>query len=414
MSAWWAQAGDATLPELIAFAQTASPSLAAAKARLERARAEQTAGEAALGPTLDASGNVTRGNTQYPLPLSRTAGASLAASWEADLFGGRRFAAQAAQARAAGAEALWHDARVLIAAETAVQYLSLRYCEAVLELMALDSRALNEIARLARLNATAGLQPSATAESAEARHAGASSRLLAQQTACELDIKALVALTALSESDLRTRLTRHAGRTLDVPPAMVVRSLPAQVVAQRPDVIAAEREVLAAASLVGEARTMRLPRLSLGGSIGAFSVRGGPIAADLNTWSLGPIRLQVPVFDGGVAEAMVKAAQADFDQAARQFDAKVRQAIREVEDSLVQVHYSARRLSHIRAARQLLERSLSATEQRVAAGLDSRQSLEEARRAVIDIRINELATVREGLIAGVSLYRAAGGGWDTP
>jgi outer membrane protein TolC len=50
----------------------------------------------------------------------------------------------------------------------------------------------------------------------------------------------------------------------------------------------------------------------------------------------------------------------------------------------------------------------------VAAGLDSRQSLEEARRAVIDIRINELAAVREGLIAGVSLYRTAGGGWNTP
>ena len=72
------------------------------------------------------------------------------------------------------------------------------------------------------------------------------------------------------------------------------------------------------------------------------------------------------------------------------------------------------RARQVRGARLALERSLRATEQRVAAGLDSRQSLEEARRAVIDIRINELATVREGLIAGVSLYRAAGGGWNTP
>ena len=414
LSAWWAQVGDDTLPELIALAQAASPSLSAAQAQLERARAELFAGQAALGPTVDASANANRGNTQYPLPLSRTAGASLAASWEADLFGRNRFAAQAAQARADGAEALWHDARVVIAAETAVQYLSLRYCEAVLEQVAADLRALDTLTRLARLNAEAGLQTSAAADGAAARQAGASSRLLAQQAACDLDVKALVALTALAEPDLRQRLARRAGRDLDVPPAMVVRSMPAQVVAQRPDVLAAEREVLAAASLVGEARTLRLPRLSLGGSIGAFSVRGGPLAADLNTWSVGPIRLQVPVFDGGVAQARVKAAQAEFDHAVRQFDAKARQAIREVEEALVQAHFTSQRLTQVRSARFALERSLRATEQRVAAGLDSRQSLEEARRAVIDIRLNELATVREGLIAGVSLYRAAGGGWNTP
>jgi NodT family efflux transporter outer membrane factor (OMF) lipoprotein len=414
LSAWWALVGDDTLPEFVALAQAASPSLSAARARLERARTELTIGQAALGPTLEASANATRGNAQYPLPLSRTAGASLAASWEADLFGRNRFAAQAAQARAEAAQSLWHDARVVIAAETAVQYLSLRYCEAVLEQLAADLRALDALTRLARLNAEAGLQASAAAEGAAARQAGASSRLLAQQAACDLDVKALVALTALAEPDLRQRLARHAARELEVPPALVVRSLPAQVVAQRPDVLAAEREVLAAASLVGEARTLRLPRLSLGGSIGAFSVQGGPLAADLSTWSIGPIRLQVPVFDGGVAQARVQAAQAEFDHAVRQFDAKARQAIREVEEALVQAHFTSMRLTQVRGARLALERSLRATEQRVAAGLDSRQSLEEARRAVIDIRINELAAVREGLIAGVSLYRTAGGGWNTP
>ncbi len=414
LSAWWAQVGDDTLPELIALAQAASPSLSAAQTRLERARAEQTAGQAALGPTLEASANVNRGNTQYPLPLSRTAGASLGASWEADLFGRNRFAAQAAQARADGAEALWHDARVVIAAETAVQYLSLRYCEAVLEQASADLRALEALTRLARLSAEAGLQTPAAADGAAARQAGASARLFAQQAACDLDVKAIVALTALAEPDLRQRLARRAGRDLDVPRAMIVRSLPAQVVAQRPDVLAAEHEVLAAVSLVGEAQTLHLPRLSLGGSIGAFSVRGGPLASDLSTWSIGPIRLQVPVFDGGVAQARVKAAQAEFDHAVRQFEARARQAIREVEEALVQTHFTSQRLAQVRSARLALERSLRATEQRVAAGLDSRQSLEEARRTVIDIRINELATVREGLIAGVSLYRAAGGGWNIP
>ena len=368
---------------------------------------------AALGPTLNAGASAARGNAQYPLPMSRTASASLSASWEADLFGGDRLALRAAQARAESSRAQWHDARVIVAAETAVQYLSFRYCEALRDLIAEDVRSLDSIARSSALAARAGLSPQAMAEQARAQLSGASARLLGQQASCDVDIKALVALTALTEADLRSRLGAQAAPPLDVPPALTIERLPAQVIAQRPDVLAAEREMVAAASEVGQAQAVRLPRLSLAGSIGAFSVRGGPLATDLGTWSLGPLRLQVPVYDGGVSEAQIRAAQARFDDAARQYESKVRQAIREVEEALVQTHFNRQRLEQVRSARQALERALGASTRRVDVGLDSRQALEEARRAVIDIRISELALIREGLIAGVSLYRAAGGGWES-
>lgn len=413
LSAWWAQLGDDTLLELVELAQAASPSLSSAAARLERARAEQVAGQAALGPTLAARASANRGNTQYPLPLSNTANAALAASWEADVFGEGRLVLQAAEARAAGAQAQWHDARVVVAAETAVQYLSLRYCEAVRAQIEADVQALDTLVRLSQLGARAGLQAQAIADQADAQRAGVRARLLAQQAACDIDVKALVALTALPEDELRKRLARHAGRPLEVIPALAMSSLPAQVISQRPDVFSAEREVVAAAIEVGAAQASRLPRLAIGGSIGAFSVRGGPLATDLSTWSIGPLQLQWPIYDGGVTKAQVKAARAHFDHAVRQYESRVRQAIREVEEALVQAYFNEQRLRELQRARAALERSVRAAEQRADAGLESRRGVEEARRALIDLRINELAVIREGLIAGVSLYRAAGGGWDS-
>jgi outer membrane protein TolC len=329
------------------------------------------------------------------------------------VFGEGRLALQAAEARAAGAQAQWHDARVLVAAETAVLYLSFRYCEAVRAQLAADVQALDTLGRISQLGVRAGLQAQTIADQAEAQRAGAQARLLAQQAACDIDVKALVALTALPENDLRKRLARHAGRPLEAIPALAITSLPAQVVSQRPDIFAAEREVVAAASEVGAAQASRLPRLTLGGSIGAFSLRGGPLATDLSTWSIGPLQLQLPIYDGGITEAQIKAARANFDHAVRQYESRVRQAIREVEEAMVQAYFNEKRLRELQLARTALERSARAAEQRADAGLESRRVVEEARRALIDLRINELAVIREGLIAGVSLYRAAGGGWDS-
>ncbi len=414
LSSWWGRVGDETLPVLITLAQAASPTLSSAAARVEEARLQQAVGLAALGPSIDASAGVNRGNTQYPLPLSRTTSAAIAASWEADLFGARKLAVTGADARAASAQAQWHDARVIVAAETAVRYLSLRYCEAVRTEIEQDLRSVETLGKLARVSAEAGLLATSLSDQARAQQAAVRASLLGQQAACDLEVKALVALTALSEPELRARLSKEAGRQLDVPPTLAIQKLPAQVVAQRPDVYAAEREIIAAASDVGETQALRLPRLSIGGSVGVFSVRGGPLAADLSTWSIGPLRLQVPLYDGGVRQAQLKAAEARFDTAVRQYEARVRQAVREVEEALVQSYFNAERLAQVRTARQALERSLQAVERRTAAGLASRQMLEEARRQVIEVRINELALIREGLIAGVSLYRAAGGGWDAP
>ncbi len=119
-------------------------------------------------------------------------------------------------------------------------------------------------------------------------------------------------------------------------------ALPAQVLAQRPDVYNAEREVAAASADVASAQAQRYPRLTLSGSVGAAQVRMGGVTTDLNTWNyIGPLALSVPIFDGGRRAAQTDAAQARYDEAASQYRAKVRQAVSEVEQALVRLQSTA-------------------------------------------------------------------------
>ena len=123
---WWQQFDDPLLTRLIDAAQAASPTLGDARARVEQARAARVAGGAALGPTLSANANATRGKLDLATPVGTSLGANLQAGWEIDLFGAARAGRDASQARLEGAQAQWHDARISVAAETGSAYLALR------------------------------------------------------------------------------------------------------------------------------------------------------------------------------------------------------------------------------------------------------------------------------------------------
>ena len=112
LSLWWQQFNDPVLVQLIDAAQGVSPSIASAASRIEQSRARRTASGAALLPALDASASATRGRQDFVSPLGSIGSVGVQAAWEIDLFGGRRAARTAAQARLDGSQAAWHDARV--------------------------------------------------------------------------------------------------------------------------------------------------------------------------------------------------------------------------------------------------------------------------------------------------------------
>lgn len=409
---WWQQQGDPVVGELIQAAQSVSPTVAAAKSRIEQARAAKVAAGAALAPALNGAVSASRSSAQPPLPINTVVQAALQPSWEIDLFGGARNNRDAAQARLDGAQAGWHEARVAVAAEVATQYYSLRACERQLAIVSADAASRTETARLTELSARAGFQAPATAALARATAAEGRSRAAEQRTQCTIDVKALVALTGLPEPQLRGKL---AGAGTDVPLAISipVPSLPAQILAQRPDIFSAEREVAAASAEVGSRQAQRYPRLTLSGSVGLASFRAGGVTTDLGTWSVGPLALSVPIFDAGQRAANVVAAQARYEEAASNYRARVRQAVREVEETLVRLDGIAQRLPDASTAVEGYRISLAALEDRYANGFASLIELEEVRRTRLAAETTLVALERERAAAWIALYRAVGGGWSS-
>ena len=411
LSAWWRGQGDALLADLIDAAQAASPDLAAARAQIADARAARVGAGAALLPTLDGNLQASRSSAQPPLPMATVLQGAVQARWEADLFGASRAGRDAAEARLAGARAGWHDARVTLAAETASLYYQLRTCEMLVQVAAGDAASRSETARLTTLAADAGFQAPATAALARATTAEGNSRLVQQRASCDIDIKALVALTAMPEAELRRRLAQQPG-VLPQEAALQVPALPAAVLAQRPDLARAASEVAAAAADTGAADAQRYPRLTLAGSVGAARFRSATIAGSLETWSVGPVALTLPIFDGGRRAANLDAARERYEAAASRYRAAARQAVREVEQALVSLDATARRGEDARIAVEGYSASFAGIEARYRGGLASLLELEEARRVRLAAETALLSLRNERTAAWISLYRAAGGGWD--
>jgi NodT family efflux transporter outer membrane factor (OMF) lipoprotein len=413
LSLWWQQFNDPLLVELVEAAQAASPTVATARSHIAQARAARVAAGAALLPSLDAVASASRGNNQPPLPLATTVQAGLQTAWEIDLFGGNRAAADAAQARLAGAHAGWHDARVSVAAETATSYLNLRTCERQFTVAQTDAKSRAQTSRLTALSEQAGFTPPATAALARASAAEASARATQQRAQCDLELKSLVALSAMPEPLLRRKLTAPWTDPSQAT-SLAVASVPAEVLAQRPDVYQAELEVAAASADVGTAQAQRFPRLSLSGSIAAGTIRAGGTDTNAGIWSIGPLALTLPLFDGGRRAANVDAAQARYEEAAALYAARVRQAVREVEQALVTLESARSRGEDARVAAEGFQASYTATEALWRSGLASLFELEDSRRNLLAAETALVGLQREHAAAWIALYRALGGGWARP
>lgn len=411
---WWGQQRDPLLVELIEAAQAVNGNLSSASARIAQAHAERVAAGAALLPTVDASLSAQRRSAFPPFPAGTLYQGTVQASWEIDLLGANRMARDAARQRLAGAEAGWHEARVSVAAEVANQYYQWRSCQQLLTIASADAASRAETARLTELAAQAGFQSPANAALSRASAAEGRSRVTQQRAQCDIDIKLLVMLTGMPEPMLRARLDTQQAPDEPLPDPVALPSLPAATLAQRPDVYAAAQQVAAARNEVGVADAQRFPRLTLGGNIGRNRFETGSDAFNLTSWTIGPVAMTLPVFDGGRRRANTAAATARYDDAVSQYRAVVRRAVREVEEALVSLDSSAARAEDARVAIAGFTESLNAVQQRHENGMASLFELEEARRSKLAAETARVALQRERIGAWIALYRAAGGGWTAP
>ena len=276
-----------------------------------------------------------------------------------------------------------------------------------------DAGSRAETARLTQLSAAAGFTAPAEAAQARASSAEGAVRVAQQQAQCALDVKALVALTGMAEPELRRRL---AGRWSE-PAGLATQALPplpAALLEQRPDVYQAEREVAAASADVGSARADRYPRLSLSGQINDGWIRINGSTTNLQTWSIGPLALTLPVFDAGRRAAAEDASVARYEEAATTYAARVRQAVREVEEALVNLDSATARSADTQAAVAGYRASFLGAEARYRSGLGSLIDMEDQRRLALGAELALVNVQRDRIAAWIALYRALGGGWQRP
>ncbi len=408
---WWEQFNDPLLIELIATAQAESASIATATLRIAQARALSISANAAAVPNVTGAASSTRGTLILgePILIDTTNQAQLQASWEIDLFGGVQRRRESTLAKLDAEIANWHAARISVAADMANLYTNYRGCEQQIALSIADVESREQTASLSARLGAAGFQSSANVALARASAAEGAGRLVTQRADCDLNIKAIVALTGLTETVLREKLTIRTA-ALPRPQVISVATIPAQVLAQRPDLAAAERELAAANADIGARLAERFPRIMLLGNIGPLNFSTSDTSVTTSSWSFGPT-VNLPIFDAGRLAANVDTARVAYQTSESQYKQRVRAAVREVEDALVRLNSMELRERNALIASEGYHESLSAAEQRWKSGLASQLELEETRRLSFNADLALVILKREHVNAWIALYRAVGGGW---
>jgi len=413
LTRWWSQFDDPLVSELVATAQASNPSVAQALARIAQARATAVSSGSALYPALAANASSVRsrslsGGTGDTAFISTSSSATFDASWELDLFGGKRKAADAANARVFARNADWYGARVSLAAEVGSTLVNYRACVAITAMLEQDLKSREQTSQLTALKVKAGFTAPADGALINGSTADARQKLIVQRADCDLDIKALVALTDIPEPSLRTKLALN--QHLPQPRDIAVESVPAQALSQRPDIAVAERELAAASAEINVAQADRYPNISLLGSIGVGGLRFNGQNAHTNTWSFGP-SLNLPLFDAGRRKAQVDLAQARYDEVYAGYQLQVRTAAREIEEALVRLDAAARREDDAALAAREYESYFHANDDKFKAGSGSLFELEDARRTFLAAQQTQISVQREHVTAWIALYKALGGGW---
>ncbi len=411
---WWGHFDDPAVAELIRMAETGSPTLAKAVARINGARATLASSKADAWPSVTGSGSVTRAKsvaavgdtTGTSLTTTRSVGQD--ASWEIDLFGKLRSSRESSQAQLEARIDDWHDARVSLAAEVADDYVQYRACRQLVRAYQQSAQSYAQTATATRTAVSAGMTAASDGYLAEASAASANATATQQNVTCEELVKSLVALTGADEQALRTVINRPGAPDLPQPAAFRVESVPADLVRQRPDLASSERELASTYADIGKARADRFPSLSLSGSA---TISATNLASPMSSWSFGP-SLSIPLFDAGKRRAAVDSAQASYDAQLAAYRSAVLTAVKEVEVALVDLDGAARRSDDARRAAEQYRLYERATETNWRAGFDTLLTLEQARRSQTSAEITYIELQRDRIRSWISLYKALGGGWQ--
>lgn len=403
--AWWELYGDAELNALIRRLEDSNQSLAAAEAAWRQARALARGARAAFLPTLDGGAAASRSGTAEG--VAKSYDASLGASWEPDVWGKLRRQLEADEAGLAASAADLAAVRLSQQAELVQSYLQLRVVDEQIRLLDATLEAYRRSLRLSDNQYRAGLVPKSDVTQAQTQlKSTEAQRIDLDYQRAQLE-HAIAVLLGASPASLRLAARDGLPALPGLPPA-----LPSSLLERRPDVAGAERRVIAANAEIGVARAAWFPDLTLSASGGYRSAQLAEwISAPNRFWSIGP-QFAMTLFDGGRIRAGVEQAEARYDETVADYRQTVLDALREVEDRLVQLAVAEREADARRAALDAARESLRLIDNQYRAGTVDYLSVASAQTAALSSERSLLDLQGSRLIASVQLIAALGGGWQ--
>jgi NodT family efflux transporter outer membrane factor (OMF) lipoprotein len=417
---WFDVFKDDKLQALVRTALVQNYDLRDAVLRVEQARASLGITRSNQYPNFGAGGSVEinrlsrDGVTRVPpsvLPSQNRNFGSAALellSFELDIWGRLRRATEAARANLLGAEENRKAVVTTLVGDVATAYLTLRELDYELEISKRTLQTREESLGLTRSRQRGGVSTLLDLRQAEQLVDTAAQFIPGIEQQIEQTENRITLLLGQNPGDVvRGSSLTAQGLPPDVPPG-----LPSALLERRPDIRAAEQDLIAANAEIGVAKAAYFPQLSLSGLLGGQSTQLSSLfSGPHSTWSLVP-QVTQPVFTAGRLKSNVRLAQAGRERALVQYQKTIQTAFTEVSDSLI-AH------QRVRESRERQEALVAALQDRLRLAyvryrggvdtqlnaLDADRDLFQAELALSQIRLDELLTV-------VQLYKALGGGWQ--
>ena len=417
---WWRLYDDPVLDGLIGQALAENNELEAAAANLRRVRA--ALGEARTGllpsTTIGATGQYGRasaatvpgGNGGQPLDESEQYDVGLDVAYEIDLFGRVSGSIRAAGADAEAAAAALEVVQVSVASETARAYADACSANASIAVaernIALQTDTADLTERLLAAGQGNGLDVARARSTLQTTRA-ILSPLRAQRDGALFRLATLTGRTPAEASEAARACAR---------PPQLTRPIPVgdgtQLLARRPDVRRAERNLAAAAARVNVATADLYPRIVLGGSLGSTALDAGDLGNDSSfRFGIGPL-ISWSFPNVLAARARIEQASAGSDIALANFDQTVLTALEETETALANYANELDRRNALHEARDQAAQAVRLSRLRFDAGADSFLSVLDAERTLVGTEA-QLAN-SEALVTTyqIALFKALAGGWD--
>jgi NodT family efflux transporter outer membrane factor (OMF) lipoprotein len=414
---WWQSFQDPQLDRLIRAGLKDSPTLTEAQARVAEALAQAQSAQSALLPhaNLDASALYERAPENYliPAPLAghtfwmSQAGATL--GWDADFWGRQANAVHRAQALTESARLDVDNAKLMLAGAITQAYVELYREDALADIAQRSEAQRQNILNITRRRVAAGLDTRLELKQAEGQLPQARVARAQAQGAADLAVHRLAVLTGAGAEAYASieRPVFNVEAALPVPTA-----LPINLLARRPDVLAARLNVAAADAQRLSDKAAFYPDVNLQGlaGVGAFGLN------NLVHWSArgygaGPV-ISLPLFDGGRLRAQYRGSEAQLDAAVAEYNDTVLLAVQQTADQITQLDALARERLDQQQTLEANEAAYQLAEERYKAGLASYLSVLNAETQVLTARQTMVDILAGQALARVTLLLAVGGSFD--